>query len=81
MSPQVGRRPVRHWEEQRVPTAGSRRKEAAGQSGSDAQLRLVLRVKSDTYIYIHTHIYNIYIGASLVVQSVKDLPAVQETRV
>ena len=42
------------------------------------------------YIYIHTHIYthpyicifiHIHIGASLVAQSVKNLPAMQETHV
>ena len=61
-------------EEQRVLTAGSRKKEVAGQSGSDAQLWLclVLRVKcvvaqSCIYIYIH-----ILCGASQVALVVKN---------
>ena len=59
---------------QKEGSGGPEWKRRAIAAGAESKVRYI-------YIYIHTHIYNIYIGASLVVQSVKDLPAVQETRV
>ena len=45
-----------------------------------------IKTKNFMFIYIHmhtyiTHIYFIYLGASLVAQMVKNLPAMQETQV